>query len=603
MPSNGSFDAAPDGGDKIGKPLRVLIVDDSEDDTLLLIRGLSRGGFQPEFERVETPEGLAAALAKKSWDIIISDYAMPHFSGLAALSALQESGLDIPFLLVSGTIGEDLAVKAMKAGAHDYVMKGNLQRLTTAIERELRDAEVRRANKRAHEWIRYTARYDQLTDLPNRNLLYERIEELLASESSKAKPFALMLMDLDRFKEINDTIGHRAGDSVLQKVGLRLQGAVRKHDTVARLGGDEFAVLLRDVDREQAELMARKFLSALESPFQIGEIGLDVQASIGIALSPDHGRDRDALMRCADIAMYLAKESSCGYALYSLERDSYSPERLALMAELHRAVEKSQLFLAYQPKLDLKTGTITGVEALARWQHPRLGLIPPDRFITLAERTGFIKTITVWGVKTALTQLQTWMDKGIKAPISVNLSARTLHDGSFPDQIKELLENYRMAAGQLELEITESVVMMDPVRSLEILKRLSKMGITLSMDDFGTGYSSLAYLKKLPVSAVKIDKSFVMDMLVDQSDAQIVQSTIDLGHNLGLKVIAEGVENRKVWDRLLAMGCDEAQGYFMSWPLTAQEMTNWIKSDNDLSKESQMAASPKIKSVNFSCPH
>ena len=302
--------------------------------------------------------------------------------------------------------------------------------------------------------------------------------------------------------------------------------------------------------------------------------------------------------------MYLAKESSSGYAIYSLERDSYSPERLALMAELHRAVEKRQLFLAYQPKVDLKTGTITGVEALARWQHPRLGLIPPDRFVTLAERTGFIKTITVWGGKTALTQLQTWMDKGIKAPISVNLSTRTLHDGSFPDQVKELLENYRMAAGQLELEITESVVMMDPVRSLEILKRLSKMGITLSMDDFGTGYSSLAYLKKLPVSAVKIDKSFVMNMLVDQSDAQIVQSTIDLGHNLGLKVIAEGVENRKVWDRLLAMGCDEAQGYFMSRPLTAQEMTNWIKSDNDSSKESQTAASsPKIKSVNSSCPH
>jgi diguanylate cyclase len=351
----------------------------------------------------------------------------------------------------------------------------------------------------------------------------------------------LMLMDLDRFKEVNDTIGHQAGDSLLQQVGLRLQGVVRKADTVARLGGDEFGVLLPRLDGEAVALTAERFLKAFETPFVIGEIALNVQASIGIALFPQHGADRDALMRYADIAMYLAKGSGGGYAVYSPERDSYS-----------------------------------SVEALARWQHPKGGLIPPDQFITLAERCGFIKPLTVWGLEAALSQSRLWSDEGIDVPISVNLSARTLHDGSFPGRVKDLLDSHGVAPEQLELEITESVIMVDPVRALDILTRLSHMGISLSIDDFGTGYSSLSYLKKLPANAVKIDKSFVINMTYDTNDAQIVRSTIDLAHNLGLKVIAEGVESSEVWDRLLALGCDEAQGYHMSRPLPASELTKWM---------------------------
>ena len=530
-----------------------------------------------EFERVESAEALRSALAGRGWDIVISEYTMPNFSGLEALAVLKRSRLNVPFIIVSDSIGKDKALEAIETGVDDYVIKSQLDRLGVSIERALRDMEVQKSRNRAEDWLKYTARYDSLTDLPNRNLLYERLEQTLASARSRREPSALMLLDLDRFKVINSTIGHQAGDFLLQQVGLRLQRAVRKADTVARLGGDEFAVLLPGMNQEMAARAAIRLLSAFVAPFPIGEIALNVQASIGIALSPGHGGDGHTLMRCADIAMYLAKDSASGYSIYSPEHDSYSTDRLALMADLHRAVNDKQLFLVYQPKINLEAESITGVEALARWRHPQKGLIPPDEFIALAERSGFIKTLTMWGLEAALLQSRTWSSVGIHVPISVNLSAHTLHDTSFPDRVKHLLENYGIAAERLEFEITESVIMVDPVRALDILTRLNRMGITLSIDDFGTGYSSLAYLKKLPVTAVKIDKSFVMHMTQDPNDAQIVRSTIELAHNLGLKVIAEGVEDQEVWDRLLTLGCDEAQGYYMSRPIPAPELTQWLK--------------------------
>ena len=560
----------------MGKPLRLLLVEDSENDAMLLLRGLFRGGFEPEFERVDTPEAMSAALTAQSWDIVISDYSMPKFNGLAALWVLQQSGLDIPFILVSGTIGEDLAVEAMKAGAHDYVMKGNLQRLNTAIERELREAAGRRERKKAEERLRYLAKYDPLTNLPNRNLLYELLEQTLVSAHQESKRFALMLIDLDRFKDINDTMGHQTGDFLLQQVGSRLRGALRDSDTVARLGGDEFGILLPRIDDEDATLAAHKLLKTLEPPFTLSELAMDVRASIGIVFFPQHGNNSDTLIRRADIAMYLAKETGAGYAVYSPGRDSYSPERLTLMAELHRAIDNNQLFLVYQPKINLQTGRVTAVEALARWQHPKNGLIPPDQFIPMAERTGFIKSLTMWGLSAGLSQAHDWSQQGFKIPVSVNLSARILDDGSFPDALEELLRTHQVGPDQLELEITESVIMEDPAHALEILTRISRMGVALSIDDFGTGYSSLEYLKKLPVNTVKIDKSFVIHLTKDENDAQIVRSTIELAHNLRLKVVAEGVENREVWDRLVVLKCDEAQGYYMSRPLATPEMTKWF---------------------------
>ena len=558
------------------KPLRVLIIDDSEDDALLLVRGLRSGGFAPAFERVDTAGEMAALLEARQWDVIISDYSMPRFTGLEALAVLKQSGLDIPFILVSGTIGEALAVEAMKAGAHDYVMKGNLHRLTSAIERELGEVEVRKERTEAQNWQRYLARYDPLTDLPNRNFLYERLGEAIISHRLGGKSLAFMLMDLDHFKDINDTMGHEAGDLLLQEIGRRLQKALGTADTVARLGGDEFGILLPETTEESAITAAGKLLKALEPPFAIEQLTVDVRASIGIAFFPKHGDGKDTIFRRADVAMYLAKQSATGFAVYSPERDSYSPERLALMAELHRSIDRHELFLVYQPKVDLRTGTVTGVESLVRWQHPKFGLVPPDKFIPLTERTSFIKTLTLWGLETALRQARAWRDQGITAPVSVNLSARMLHDDQFPDQVDGLLRNLATGAEQLEFEITESVIMADPARALAILPQLSRMGVALSIDDFGTGYSSLAYLKKLPVNAVKVDKSFVLHMANDPNDEKIVRSTIDLAHNLGLKVIAEGVETREIWDRLVELGCDEAQGYYMSRPLGASEMTNWF---------------------------
>ncbi len=558
------------------KALRVLIVEDSENDALLLLRRLRHDGFDPEFDRVDSPQAMAAALKNHRWDIVISDYSLPRFSGLQALAVLKQTGLDIPFILVSGTIGEEIAVEAMKAGANDYVMKGKLQRLTTAIERELREVEVRKERKQAQDWQRYLAQYDVLTDLPNRNLLYERLAESIDAHRGNGQSLALMLMDLNDFKEINNTMGHQTGDVLLQEVGRRLQGTIQKNETVARLGGDEFAILCPGMTKDRAIASAEKLLRALEPPFPIGDLAVDVRASIGIAIFPEHGEDRDTLFRHADVAMYQAKRSAVGYVTYSQERDPYSPKRLALIAELHRTIQKKELFLVYQPKVNLASGSITGVESLARWKHPRFGFIPPDQFIPWAERTGFIRPLTSWALETALAQSDAWLRQGLRVPVGVNISTRILHDGDLPNRLERLLKEMAVDPEQLELEITESVIMEDPEHALQVLTQINRMRVALAIDDFGTGYSSLAYLKKLPVHAVKIDKSFVMQMTRYQNDAQIVRSTIDLAHNLGMKVIAEGVEDREIWEALLGLGCDEAQGYYMTRPLIAPEMTKWL---------------------------
>ncbi|HEY4485342.1 MAG TPA: EAL domain-containing protein, partial [Nitrospiria bacterium] len=437
----------------------------------------------------------------------------------------------------------------------------------------VRDITERKAQAAALE---YQALHDILTDLPNRTLVQDRLKQAIHAAARENKPLTLLLMDLDRFKDVNDALGHHHGDLLLKQVGPRVLSVLRESDTIARLGGDEFAVLLPATDIEGAKVAARKILEALDRPFVVEGFFLEIGASIGIAMFPEQGEDADMLMRRADVAMYQAKQSGSGFAVYVSEHDRHSPRRLALMGELRHSIEKHELVLYYQPKIDLATGRTTGVEALVRWRHPQKGLILPDEFITLAEHTGFIKSLTLWVLNEGIRQYRAWRQAGIEVSVSVNLSARNLQDLQLPEQIAELLRTDGPKPGQLELEITESAIMADPARAMEILTRLRGMGIRFSIDDFGAGYSSLGYLKKLPVDEVKIDKSFVIGMAANEDDAVIVRSTIDLAHNLGLKVVAEGVESQKIWERLVAMGCDAAQGYYMCRPIPADELTRWL---------------------------
>lgn len=426
--------------------------------------------------------------------------------------------------------------------------------------------------------LEYHALHDSLTNLPNRVLLRDRIQQAILDSRRDNRTLALMLMDLDRFKEINDTLGHHYGDLLLQQVGARLRSVVWQPDIVARLGGDEFAILLPTLSSpNHITLVTEKILGAFASPFTLEELTLNVGASIGIVLCPEHGHDADTLLRRADVAMYVAKQSNSGYAIYAAELDHHSPDRLALIAELRKGIESDQLVLHFQPKISLKENQVLGVEALVRWAHPTRGIILPDQFITLAEQTGFIKSLTLWVLDKAIGQCRAWNQSGFKTTVAVNLSARSLQDPQLPKQISDLLKTHEIEPQWLELEITESSIMADPPRAMETLKQLSHIGVCLSIDDFGTGYSSLANLKKLPVDAIKIDKSFVLDMTMDEDDAAIVRSTIDLGHNLGLQVIAEGVETQIVYEQLKTWGCDAAQGYYISRPLPVEEFNRWLK--------------------------
>lgn len=418
---------------------------------------------------------------------------------------------------------------------------------------------------------------DSLTNLPNRALFYDRLEQSTLIAKRQGSPFLLLMLDLDRFKFVNDTLGHHIGDQLLQQVANRLQDAIRKSDTIARLGGDEFAAILAGVeDVGSAALIAKKILQTINEPIIIDNHNLTVCTSIGIVRCPHDGTDNHQLMQRADMAMYHAKQHREGYTFYESYLDQHSLIQLNLESDLYEAIESDQLELVYQPKIDMVSGQTTGVEALVRWNHPTRGFLIPDEFIPMAEQTGAVQAMTRWVLQRALKECAKWHAENIKINMAVNLSARSLGDATILETVSSVLEDAGVAPRWLSLELTESAVMADPDHAMELLTKLHYQGVRISVDDFGTGYSSLAYLKKLPVSDIKIDKSFVMDMHKDGSDAVIVRSTIDLAHNMGLSVIAEGVDNQTVWDMLLELGCDVAQGHHMCKPLKARELKKWI---------------------------
>ena len=425
--------------------------------------------------------------------------------------------------------------------------------------------------------LRHQAMHDTLTGLPNRALLFDVLEKAIDAARIEGSQLALMLMDLDRFKEVNDTFGHHFGDALLKQVAFRLQNQMRGDDVVARLGGDEFAVVLPAfADNNTTATAARRILNTLEQQFVIEGQVLEVGASIGIALYPEHGTDARTLLRRADVAMYTAKQKQTGYSFHRDDAEVRSADQLSLVVELRGAIERNELELYYQPKVHMHTSLMTRCEVLMRWNHPRRGLLGPSEFIPVAERTGLIRTLTDWLFDHALEQCSRWREAGAPVHVALNISAKSLLDQSLPQKVEAALTRWGVDPRFLKIEITESSIMADPAHALAILAMLQSMGVRLSVDDFGTGYSSLTHLRELPIDEIKIDKSFVMGMATSDADAAIVRTVIDLAHNLGKQVCAEGVEDEAAWQTLRALGCDLAQGYWIARPMPAHELMQWL---------------------------
>ena len=424
------------------------------------------------------------------------------------------------------------------------------------------------------------ALHDTLTGLPNRALLNDRIEQAINIMHRNTQPMAVLLLDLDRFKEVNDALGHPVGDQLLQNVGQRLKTVLRDSDTVARLGGDEFAIVAPNTDATYAGKFANKIIDVINQAFIIETQDLYVGVSVGVAIYPQHGDDASTLMRHADVAMYHAKRNKLGYSMYKQSQDEGSVDKLTLVSDLHNELENtSSMQLFYQPQVDIFTREVVAVEALLRWEHPQFGYISPEHIVNMAEHTGQIDDLTRWVIDTALSDCAEYIEKqGIR--LSINLSARNMQDSQLPESVAQALKRHNVEASSIVLEVTESAMMNDPVRARKIMSELNATGIELSVDDFGTGFSSLGYLKMLPVSELKIDKSFVMNMLEDENDAIIVHSTIELAHNLGLKVVAEGVEDQTTLLQLRNLKCDVAQGYYFSRPIHKTDLLKWISDNN-----------------------
>ena len=478
---------------------------------------------------------------------------------ITSLSAMTDTGLTL----------EDFAVSD---NVVDYLLLLQTQEAALAQARTLADS-LRESGAE----LRRQALHDELTGLPNRRMLAERFERALGEERPGSST-GLLVMDLDGFKRVNDTFGHQYGESLLTQVGARLSGLLRDGDTLARLGGDEFAVLLPAVGSMTAALrMAARIRGAFETPFTVAGLDLEVDASVGVVLSGEHGQAADILLRHADTAMYTAKARGCGVAAYKAENDANSAARLVLQGELRRAMQDHQLTLHYQPKVSVRTGEMVGAEALVRWQHPTRGIIPPSDFIPVAEHSGLIGPLTRHILDMALGQVRAWADEGLTVPVAVNISARNLLDEGLCAQVAGLLAQHRVPAGHLVLEVTESALMTDVEKAKWVLQEVAALGVGISIDDFGAGFTSLGHLTTLPISELKVDRSFIDAMTRDRRSSLVVQSVITLGHNLGLTIVAEGVETEETQEMLTRMGCDSVQGYHLCRPLPAIAFGAWMQ--------------------------
>ena len=496
-----------------------------------------------------------------------------HFlGGIAGLNKTGGKSFDKRDLELISMLASQAAIAVENATAFEELQKEKSRAEAFQEELQVLNKELVNTNND----LEHMALYDSLTGLPNRYVIQDRLQQGLYGAERENQPLSILMVDLDRFKEVNDTLGHHVGDELLKQVGMRFQKRFRQVDTVGRLGGDEFAVIVPNAGADGAVKVAAHMQKALDEPFNLDDGSYRIGASIGIAIYPDHGDDVSTLFKCADIAMYVAKQNHESFTIYDTEFDQHNRSRLSLTGDLHQALDLDQLELFYQPKLDLGSKTIVGVEALMRWHHPAHDMVPPDIFIPALEQTTLLKRYTYWALEAAAAQCRAWNDQGWDLSVSVNLSMYNLHEGGLSDQIEWCRRENRLRPNALVMEVTESAVMSDPHHVSTVLDELVACGIQLSIDDFGTGYSSLGQLKRLPVSELKIDKSFVLDMAQDTDDAIIVRSTVDLAHNMGLRVVAEGVETEGCLAMLKGMSCDVAQGFFIARPMSATKLSDWL---------------------------
>ena len=560
--------------------IRVLIVEDCEDDAVLLIHALKRAAPDVAWRRVDTPSEMRDALIDDDWDLVISDHSMPGFSSEDAYELMRRCGADIPFIIYSGRFDESRALSAMAKGVHDFVEKGNLRRLLPVVRRELKTVAQMRARARAESRLHRLTHFDHLTGLPNRHLFHEQASRSLAA-IGRDRGAALLFLDVDRFMRINDSFGYAVGDQLVRQVAARLQQVLSAEGIVTRMGRNDFAVLDTHVERpEEARALAARLMEAFAQPFAVDGKELFLTLSIGVCCYPQDGEDIGRLLVNAENAMFLAKRNGRnGVQFYVRDMNSSSAERLEMETELRHAVDRGELTLHYQPSADIATGCVAAVEALVRWRHPVRGLIPPDKFIPLADETGLIGEIGRWVLFEACAQTKRWHDAGI-APlkVSVNVSAVQFRQGDLAQVVHSALVQTGLPPQCLDLEITETVLMQDAAATIAMLRELKRMGVSISVDDFGTGYSSLAYLQRFPIDTLKIDKSFMTSVTEDEHNAAIVRTVIALAKSLKLESIAEGVESSDQVAYLRAEGCDRVQGYYFSKPLEPQGLRAFVES-------------------------
>ena len=565
------------------RPIRMLIVEDSEDEAFLLYSELNARGVRLDWRRVDNGNDLAGALAASDWDIIICDHNMPGFDSFAALQVVKLSGRDIPFIIYSGQISDQQAVSAMHDGVQDYIEKGNYARLMPVIERELRNAAARSAVRQADNRIQELAYYDGLSNLPNHNLFCARVTEwiLEAEKRGKTPAGAIIYLDLDRFLRINTSFGYDSGNDILRQIARRLSQSLHPDALLARLSGDAFGVFMPDVSLvDSLHSLAQWIKQTFDAPFERGGIELYITASIGIARLPEDGGEVYELLMNAETAMAYAKRlGGNGFQFYRRDMNANSGERVAMESDLRHALERDELFLQYQPCIDAGNGLTVGMEALVRWRHPVRGVIPPDRFIPIADESGLIVDIGEWVLRRACEQGRIWQDRGFDVYLAVNVSAVQFGQPRLLEVVRRSLSETGFAPQALQLEITESVLMQDAESAIGMLRAFKAMGVRISVDDFGTGYSSLSYLKRFPIDILKIDKSFVRDLPDDEEDAAIVRAIIALAHSLRLTTVAEGVETAAQLQFLRGENCDRFQGYHFSHPVDAGVMEARLTSE------------------------